>query len=224
VLPDYYLPRPPMPGNATLDDFDELYARHLRDGRGPIDCRLDAPKWQFLCWLADTQDVVLHGSGRDDIEVFEPRLPADTSEFANREAVFAASDGIWAMFFAIVDRSVAVSLVNACFSVRSGIEGVAPGTVYYYFSVNATALGGSGFSRGSVYVLPRATFEQQSDDDYDGAVIASTQWASLESVRPLGRLAVTPDDFPFLDNVHGHDQETIVARAAADPDGFPWRD
>jgi hypothetical protein len=194
----------------------------VRDGRGGrIEYLLDAPKWQLLCWLADAHYVLLHGSGRDDIEQFEPRQPADTSEFANRPAVFAASDGLWAMFFAIVERSVARSLVNACFTV-AGAEGVAPETVHYYFSVNADALDGGGFVPGVVYVLPRSTFEPQADDDYDGAVIVSRQWASLVPVRPLARLDVTPADFPFLADVNGHDVEAVSAHAAEDPDGFPW--
>jgi hypothetical protein len=224
VLPDYYLARPPTPSGATLDSFARLWTEHLESGDANIVYTLDAPRWQFLCWLADTQDVVLHGSSNEAVEVFEPRRPNDRSEFADREAVFAASDGIWAMFFAIIDRSVAVSLVNACFSVRSGSGVVAPDAVHYYFSVNAAALDGNGFSPGVVYVLPRETFEQEPDEDYSGAVIVSRQWASVEPVQPLGRLAVTPDDFPFLRNVHGHDEDSVRARAAADPTGFPWRD
>jgi hypothetical protein len=225
VLPDWYLTRPSTPSDADLDDFAQLYERSVHGGcSGEIGYEIGAPKWQFLCWLTDTHDVLLHGSARDGVDEFEPRLPGDTSEFGNREAVFAASDGLWAMFFAILDRTIARSLVNACFTVRTGIEGVDPDDVYYYFSVNADALDrGRGFGPGVVYLLPRATFEQQADDDHEGAVIGSRQWASLVPVRPLGRLAVTPDDFPFLADVNGHDVETVIARAAADPDGFPWR-
>jgi hypothetical protein len=225
VLPDYYLPRPPMPPAAALDDFERLYADQVAPGRGDLVAYpLAAPKWQFLCWLADAHDVVLHGSGRDDIDVFEPRLPDDTSEFGKQTAVFAASDGLWAMYFAILDRAKAWSLINACFTVASGIDGVAPDAVHYYFSVNADALvDRRGFRSGFVYVLPRATFARQSDDEHDGAVLVSRQWASPEPVRPLARVAVSPDDFPFLSEVRGHDYEAVAARAAADPDGFPWR-
>ncbi|MFI7013719.1 hypothetical protein [Streptomyces sp. NPDC050164] len=40
-------------------------------------------------------------------------------------------------------------------------------------------------------------------------------------VKPLARLVVHPGDFPFLDQVHGHD-DVLEARVAADPGGFPW--
>jgi hypothetical protein len=223
VLPDYYLARPPLATGETLAAFVELYDRHLASGAPEIDYRLDVPKWQFLCWLAETCDVLLHGSGNPDIESFEPRLPEDTAEFGNRKAVFAAGDGVWAIFFAILDRTIAYSLVNACFSIRSA-DGHDTGAVHYYFSVNASALGGGGLGPGAVYVLPRWTFEQQADHDDDGLVVVSRQWASLEPVRPVGRLAVTPDDVPFLAEINGHDVAAVMARATADPDAFPWRD
>jgi hypothetical protein len=39
----------------------------------------------------------------------------------------------------------------------------------------------------------------------------------------LAVLRVEPDDFPFLEMVNGHDEGIVTARAAADPEGFPWR-
>jgi hypothetical protein len=132
--------------------------------------------------------------------------------------VFGASDGIWALFFAVVDRTVAGSLVNACFSVDGLTER------HYYFSVNAEAVKDSrGFSPGSVYVLPRESFRRQPDEHLGGHLITSHQWASRQPVRPWAVLHVEPTDFPFLDRVNGHDEATVTARAAADPDGFPWR-
>lgn len=47
---------------------------------------------------------MLHGTGEPDIALFEPRQPEDLSEFGGRRAVFAAMDGIWPMYFAILDR------------------------------------------------------------------------------------------------------------------------
>lgn len=46
--------------------------------------------------------------------------------------------------------------------------------------------------------------------------------ARLEPVRPLAKLEVKPGDFPFLDQVRGHDNDLVAERAAADPFGFPW--
>ena len=78
------------------------------------------PTWQFLCWLADQKGYLLHGSGSADIQVFEPRQSNDVAEFGNRKAVYAASDGIWPMFFAILDRNkYEMTIVNAAIRLES---------------------------------------------------------------------------------------------------------
>lgn len=204
---------------APFAAFDRLYAEQVVPGAGSVIAySVAAPRWQFLCWLADTKDVLLHGSGARDVKKFEPRQAHDVGEFGARRAVYAAGDGIWPMFFAIANRPVVSSLVNACAHV---IDGDRPGP-YYYFSVNADALSAGAWRDGCVYVLPRATFEQEPDEQWHGCRVAGTQWASPVAVRPLARLDVRPDDFPFLADVHGHDHAVVERRAAADPDDFPW--
>jgi hypothetical protein len=220
-FPDYYLTRPAGRVDADLDAFERLYAEQVEPGSGgPIDYRLDAPRWQFLCWLTDTKDVLLHGSGNADIAEFEPRRALDTSEFGGQVAVFAASDGLWAMFFAVVDRTIATSLVNmSAVVVINGVE-----TPMYYFSINQEALSGTPWHAGTIYVLPQKGFNRQPDDEWQGLHVKANQWASLDAVRPMASLSVRPEDFPFLGQVNGHDQPTVSARAAANPDAFPWRD
>jgi hypothetical protein len=214
-LPDYWLPRPVAPVSAALHErFDELLDEALAAGPDhPVDYRLDAPKWQFLCHAADRSDYVLHGSGNPGIAEFEPRRPQDLSEFGGRLAVFAATDGIWPMFYAILDRdNVPMGMCNACFRNSDG--------VYYYFSISASALRLRPWRTGTVYLLPSATFDlQQAPPGKEGQ---PAQAASPVPVRPVAKLAVGPEDFPFLHDIHGHDNEELVARATADPDGFPW--
>jgi hypothetical protein len=220
-IPEYYLVRPEGATAAAVLSFERLYTEQIEPGGGRrIDYRLMAPRWQFLCWLTETKDVLLHGSGNAEIVEFEPRRPADTSEFGGRNAVYAASDGIWATFFAVVNRAVANSLVNM--SVVVGQEGSERSL--YYFSVNEDALVRGAWHPGTVYVLPAGGFERQPDTAHEGVPVRSNQWASAEPVRPLAALPVTPSDFPFLADVNGHDQPTVAARAARDPDAFPWRD
>lgn len=221
ALPDYYLPRPAAWSADDAAAFERLYAGQVAPGDGrAISFDLAAPRWQFLCWLVESHGVLLHGSDRDDIEQFALHHPNDKDPFADRPGVFAASDGIWAMFFAVVNRPVAPSLVNASFV---AVEGQVR-TSYYYFSVNADALDGDTWRPGTVYVLPRAGFEQQQGEDHEGLWIEANQWVSTRPVRPLARLDVSPEDFPFIYDVHGHDVETVIARATADPDAFPWRE
>ena len=109
-VPSYFPPRPPMDLDAgTIGAFDRLLAESIQKGSVPvIDYTLSAPKWQFLCYLCEAKDVLLHGSGNPDIQEFEPRQSNDTQEFGNRQAVYAASDGIWPIFFAITDKVRAV--------------------------------------------------------------------------------------------------------------------
>jgi hypothetical protein len=224
-LPAHFLRRPPLDlSPATRAAFDGLYREAVLPGDGrTLDYSLAAPKWQFLSWLCDTQEILLHGSGAAGIREFEPRQSNDIEEFGNRAAVYAASDALWAMYFAIVDRDRYVrSLVNACFRVVEP-DG-ARSEPYYFFSVNADALPHAPWRAGAIYILPRAGFEQQARRADGDIELEIAQWASLTPVRPLAQMAVSPEDFPFLAQIRGHDMATIGERAARDPHGFPWLD
>ncbi|MBN6039897.1 hypothetical protein [Amycolatopsis sp. 195334CR] len=168
--------------------------------------RVDASKWQFLCHAADRGDLVLHGSGNPGITEFVPRRPPDLTEFGSRHAVFAAADGIWPMFYAILDRDIGeFSMCTGCVP--------DDGQARYHFSLTAATLARRPWRDGMVYLLPAATFERED---------SSAQAASPVPVRPVAKLAVRPTDFPFLHQVHGHHDDELRARAAADPGGFPW--
>jgi hypothetical protein len=78
-IPTFLVPRPAMP--TVLWAFEVLCEEALGGGRREIDYRLAAPKWQFLCYLADTRDILLHGSGDSTIDIFEPRQSNDVNVF-----------------------------------------------------------------------------------------------------------------------------------------------
>ena len=149
------------------------------------------PKHEFLRYLVEHHHVLLHGSNRSDIEVLEPRAESDN---AGRviHAVFAASDGIWPMFFAILDRK------PYPFSVHNGCRREADGKVYYF---STSTLHNQPWTDGMMYILPRDPFEQVPD--VDGT--PTDQWMSRLAMRPLAKLGVTPADFPFLQEVRYHD-------------------
>jgi hypothetical protein len=213
--PPYWLPRPPFEiDRPTADAFDQLLDRTAYGAL--IDYRLAAPKWQFLCYVADRADVVLHGSGDPDIERFEPRQPEDPLEFSNRLAVFAATDGIWPMYYAILDRATyPMLLCNACIRIDSGDP-------YYFFSITDAALQYRPWRTGTVYLLPAGGFERQPPIEAEGSRIHIAQAASPDPVAPIARLTVDAADFPFLASIRGHDDAVLSARMAADPAGFPW--
>lgn len=222
-LPPYFLPRPALDLSAEqIAAFAHLYATAVAPGGGgEIVYTLAAPRWQFLCWLTDTQDVLLHGSGNPAIAEFEPRQSNDIEEFGNRKAVYAASDGLWAMYFALMDRDQHVQgLVNAAFRlVEADGRRSMP---YYYFAVSGSQLPAAPWRNGMVYILPRAPFAQQELRERYDLVAEIQQWASLVPVAPLARLAVTPEDFPFLAQIHRYDSAELRERAQRNPEGFPW--
>ncbi|HEU0291146.1 MAG TPA: hypothetical protein VFR47_00315 [Anaerolineales bacterium] len=152
MLPDYWLTRPSVNfDEGTQMAFDELLNTTLNlDGCPTIQFTLPWPKWQFLCHVADHHDIAL----------FEPHQANDLNAFGNQKAVYAASDGLWSMFFAIVDRKrFAMSITNAC--IRLADETGTLHGPYYVFSVSQWALPSQPWRTGAVYLLPRGTFMTQ---------------------------------------------------------------
>lgn len=221
-LPDYWLTRPDVPVDEEASSaFDELFDQTIRIGGCPtIDFPLPWPKWQFLCHLADHHDIALHGSGDPAIIMFEPRQSQDLSEFGNQKAVYAASDGLWPMFFAIVDRDRVGSITNAC--VRLSNETGALQGPYYVFSISQSALPARPWRTGTVYLLSRSTFITQPPISFGPNQVHIAQLASFEPVQPLAKLTVTPADFPFLAQIRGHDDERLQEYATALQTGAPW--
>ena len=163
---------------------------------------------------------MLHGSGDPGIAVFEPRQAIDLNAFGNQKAVYAAGDGLWAMFFAIVDRDRIGSVTNACVRLADAAGEVSPPR--YVFSISRSALPDRPWRSGTVYVLPGDTFELQPPMRFGELEVRVPQLASFVAVRPLARVAVEPDDFPFLSQIRGHDDDRLAEYAHAMETGAPW--
>jgi hypothetical protein len=224
MLPNYWLTRPV--GNAdpsAQKAFDELLHTAMDAGGCPsLEYTLPWPKWQFLCHLGDHHNIALHGSGDANIALFEPRQSNDLNEFGNQKAVYAAADGLWAMFFAIVDRAKVGSITNACVSLTD--EAGKQYGPYYIFSVSAWALPQQPWRTGTVYLLPRSPFVTQSSMVFGPYQAHIAQLASFEPVQPLAKLTVIPEDFPFLMQIRGHDDLRLQEYANALQTGAPWPD
>lgn len=213
-LPAHWLPRPfSNPDDKTLAEFAALLADAVAQGPDkPIPYTLSAPKWQFLCYVAEQGGYVLHGSNDHAIERFEPRRSYDSDAFGNRTAVYAASDGIWPMFYAILNRERPLSMVNSCSDIA--------GETFYYFSISRPVLDLGPWQEGTIYLVSAEGFEHQPP--IRGA--RQRQVAKLGPAEPVAKIRVRPEEFPFLNDVRGHDDAVVQARSAADPDGFPWAD
>lgn len=223
ILPDYWLQRPDLEIDPkSRSDFDHLLTRIKTDGTNTwINYNFVIPKWMFLCYLADQKEVVLHGTGNPQIQVFEPRPSNDLNEFGAQTAVYAAADGLWAMFFAILDRErYSMSTSNAC--IRLVDESGQVGEPQYVFSISQAALRQKPWRKGMVYLLPGDTFINQPSLQFGSYEVRVPQLASLVSVKPFARLEVTPDDFPFLTDIRGIDDTRLAEYGQAMQSGAPW--
>jgi len=187
-----------------------------------IDYKLPYPKWQYLSWLCGTKQFVLHGSQTQKIDIVEPRQAKDIRTFSKQKAIYATTDGIWVIYFAIIDREnfPGISLFNSCLQVR--IDDNRWSGPFYFFSVSHFAKIQNPWRDGMIYILPRQTFEKEAHQKAQEMEVAFPHWISSVAVQPFSKLKVGPQDFPFLDQIHGHDDEKLVELYQSDPDGFPW--
>lgn len=215
-IPSFWLTRPDFDFDAHAKKLEATLKAAL-NGEPLEDAGV--PLWAFLCWLCETQGFVAHGTGNADIALFEPRQSNDVGWFGNRTAVYAASDGIWAMFFAVLNRpDVSMTISNAAISINTGgmLE------PRYFFGASRHAVEGKAYRDGWVYLLPETRFEREPGGTWAGTRYESHHLASLEAVRPAFKIAVRPDDFPFLERIHAFDDDELAIRVARDPNGFPW--
>lgn len=220
MIQDIYQRQPEPISEQAAREFDQLLAQ-LDGAPGVVDLtgQTARPSWQLLVHAAQTGRFALHGSAQADIEEFEPRQSIDVDEFGNRCGVYAASDGLWPFYFAIVDRSRVPSLINAAFT-RIDPVTRAEGPAEYFFSVASDDA--APWRTGTVYLLPFEGFERQPELQTNEGLIRTRQLFNPTSVRPVAKVTVTPEEFPLLDQIRFHDPEQILARAKADPAGFPW--
>ena len=221
-LPDYWLPQPQ---SALSEDerraCDALLAAAVAQGAAqPFAYTLSIPKWRFLCYLAEQHGLALHGSGNGDIARFEPRQSSDLHEFGAQKAVYAAADGIWPMYFAIVDREKSRSVINACIFLEQP-DG-ARSKPFYFFSISQQAVERQPYQNGVVYLLPKASFVAQPPLTSGPLRVHIAQLASREAVVPLAKLAIAPHDFPFLAQMRTHDDARLDEYARAMTEGLPW--
>ncbi len=156
-----------------------------------IDYQSELPKVDFLEFLVKEKQLLLHGSNWD-VSALEPRLANCASKkFGNLNAVYAVEDAVLPIFYAIKDKNsfsgVAVSGTHQ--------DGDAPKE--YIFKVEQRMLDIQPWSPGVVYILDRKGCEQGTDDNR----LLIDEYISRTSVIPLAKLAVNPQDFPYLNAI-----------------------
>jgi hypothetical protein len=223
MIPEYWLKCPEfMLSQENEEKLEHLWETILLTPDISWLENFPVPKWMFLCWLTEEKNVLLHGSSNPNITLFEPRTPnaKDDDEFSQQTAVFAASEGIWPMVYAILDREhFRPRFMNGAlrFELPSGLS-----DVRYFFSVTRDVLEKNPWREGVMYLLPKDGFILQPPHPLGDFIIHELHWANLNAVKPLAKTKVSPEDFPFLNQVRGHDNDVVQARAKADPRAFPW--
>jgi hypothetical protein len=193
-----------QPEVETERRYAELLERALGAGGAVVQPPAGLRLAPWVRWVTEQQVVLLHGSGDGHLDVLIPRRNSyeldDQHERGNRAAVYATDDGWWALWFAILDRD------RVRGSTRNGVEVFTDAggrrLPVYHFSLDRRLLPARPYRAGWLYLLPRGSFECMPV--LPGGP-PSCEWCGEAPVRPLARLPVTPADFPFLDQIGGHD-------------------
>lgn len=181
-----------------VETFDRLLARARDRHGGLLDCNPGIQNHRFVSYATERSGLLAHGSSRGGLDRLEPGDQGDLNGRPVR-AVFASSDGIWAMFFAILDWSRVAGTFNGTrrFNTPDGdFKG-------YVFTVLTNGQPGPPFHPGWIYLAERTGFSMSLHKD--GA--DSDEWLSPSPVVPLARLSVQPEDFPFLAGVTVHESD-----------------
>jgi hypothetical protein len=206
--------------------FEALLEAAVAQGPGSaIAYDLPYPKYLFLDYLAEKRGLILHGSQLCDLATLEPiRNSRDASEFGDQPAIYATQDPLWALFFAVLDRSrLQGSINNGAIRLRAD-----DGTLIrrYYFCIDAESLRQHPWQPGAIYLLPGEDF--LPDPTQDGVQVGAytlqaTHWLCRTPVQPLARLLVQPEDFPYLNRMWGYDAAQFDRHMSAESlAGFPF--
>lgn len=186
---------PPVGQPESLKAFEALYQNLLHANGGFIEYDISYPKVDFLRFLSKKKNLLIHGSNYDSNELVPKQANCRSKKFGNLNAVYATEDGVLPTFYAIRDKQKFRGVSNSGYSDIKHEDGTVE--IKYNFEVEPHMLEINPWSEGVVYILPKAPFEQGTDDE--GSLI--DEWVSKKSVYPLGKLKIKPEDFPFLKDI-----------------------
>jgi hypothetical protein len=189
--------------------FEALYQECVAKADGKVvDYQLPFPKYEFIQYVGNRNSIIFHGSNHNGIEVFQPVRKSmelmDETGRGNIAGVYGTHDGLWAMFFAIIDRSkLKGSIHNGVmyFHNQAGQQ-----LAVYNFSINQDQIDNIPVTNGTLYFLPRERFKRLMLTPES----AANEWVCEEPVKPIARLPLEPPDFPFLHQIGGHDDGPLI--------------
>lgn len=180
-------------------DFAALWEQARESGGTALKYELPYPRWEFLRYLAEHEDVLFRGMPGEPLGVLEPTENTDAKQRQVR-AVFASGDPVWPLFFGTLQlRGVDVPI-----SMRNGALVVGRGTGVgrcYWFSLNREFGAAEPWTDGTVYLLSREGFRPVTQ-----GLLRFDEWLHEGEVRPIATLAISRDDFPFAQRVATHER------------------
>lgn len=189
--------------SEEIGEYDKIFEQAMQssdDGTCEIEYNSRFPKYRFIQYICENKDVVMHGSNNGTISTFEPRQQTLYNGQLT-EAVFASKDGIWPLFYAVLDKSKIVG------NIRNGCLETSHGKKYYFFSLTKETLENNPWTSGMIYFLPQQTFHRSGKGK-----VSFDEWVSEDEVRPIAKMPVDSTDFYFLSKVQVHKQnEHVVA-------------
>jgi hypothetical protein len=145
------------------------------------------PAHELLTYLVLERKLLLHGSTDTELEMLEPRPARDYR--TELDAVVACDDGIWPIFYAVLDRRGGqANVFTACMHLGAGGR---LRRFYMFVLFHADPRAPENWTRGAVYALTREGFRREWGNE----------WVGAEPARPVLRVMVGPEDFPLRDAV-----------------------
>lgn len=157
-----------------------------RDGLVEV-ARSPYPVHEFLTYLVDRHNLLLHGSNHTTLTLLEPQQARDLD--TELLAVVACDDGIWPLFYAVVNRDQVDGVVTACTHIGRGSRR----RRFYVSAVYGDPAAPATWTDGVVYALPRTGFRREWGNE----------WVSSAPVQPRLRIPVQPTDYPLRHTVVG---------------------
>lgn len=177
--------------------FEHIFQNNLSQENTPsLITEIPFPKFKFLYFILKTKNVLLHGSNQKNLEILIPQKQTDYKGDAVN-AVFASGDAIWPIFFAILDQKIYKGGIrNACIKIQHNQQ---KESHYYFFSLEKAGLLQKPWTDGMIYVVSKESFNPTST-----GIVRFDEWMSNDPIKILMALHVQPNDFPFLNNISGH--------------------
>ena len=161
--------------NCAVQTFETIWQSVLVDQNIIIDTDVVEPIYDFLQYVIDEHNLVLHGSNISNIATLSPVQAGGVEADQALAAVYATDSAPEAIFFAILDRPKVGSFSSETY-----------GTQYQVDKFTAA----DPWRNGTVYLLPRDKFNK-----------IGGYWVCDQPISPKFAINVGPTDFPYLDQV-----------------------